>query len=283
MPLFAQFRDRHRGGPAAPALVVAFALAIALVPARAAEASSFLPHRAIYALSLSDEKTDFGAVVDARGKLQFEWEDVCDGWAVRQRTQIIVTHKDDSEIAFGWTLNSWESKDGLSYRFFIRRMLPEGGSREVRGSATLEAEGGAGSATFTLPEERQIELPRGTIFPTRHSEQVVAAVESGETPLWRVVFDGSSDDGLYGINVALARDLPRDTEASIDSPLIRGLPSWRVGLAYFHMESDSAAPSFEQDMRLFANGVVDELLLDYGDFTLDAALADLQELPAPDC
>ena len=264
-------------------LLAGAAAVVVLAVVSQANAAKFLPHRAIYALTLAKEQADFGAVVDARGKLQFEWEDVCDGWSVRQRTQIIVTHKDDSEVAFGWSLNSWESKDGLSYRFFIRRLLADGDSRETRGSATLDGDGGAGEATFTAPEERQVELPRGTIFPTQHSLEVIKAVESGEVPLWRVVFDGSGDEGLYGINVALARSLPPDLKASIDTPLVRGLPSWRVGVAYFGMESDAAEPEFEQEMRLFANGVVDNLLLDYGDFTLDAALADLEELPAPDC
>ena len=222
-------------------------------------------------------------VTQAEGRLEYEWDDVCDGWTVRQRTLLTMVHRSGQSFQSNWAINSWESKDGLSYRFFIRRLLAGGETLETRGSAKLEAEGGAGAASFTLPEERQIELPRGTIFPTQHSLEVIKAVESGEVPLWRVVFDGSGDEGLYGINVALARSLPPDLKASIDTPLVRGLPSWRVGVAYFGMESDAAEPEFEQEMRLFANGVVDNLLLDYGDFTLDAALADLEELPAPDC
>ena len=263
--------------------VSAVAAACLSLAATQAEAATILPHRAIYALTLAKEQAEFGGLIDARGKLEFEWADVCDGWSVRQRAQIIVTHKDDSEIAFGWSINSWESKDGLSYRFFIRRLLADGEDLEVRGSAQIDGEGGAGEVHYTTPEERQEALPRGTIFPTQHSIEVIEAVESGTVPLWRVVFDGSGDEGLYGINVALARDLPPGLDASIDSPLLRGLPSWRVGVAYFGMESEAAEPEFEQDMRLFSNGVVDELLLDYGDFTLDGALADLVELPAPDC
>jgi len=60
-------------------------------------------------------KTEAGgtAVTSARGKLDFEWSDVCDGWAIRQRTRIFVTHADGSEVDFGWSLNTWESKDGL--------------------------------------------------------------------------------------------------------------------------------------------------------------------------
>jgi len=48
-------------------------------------------------------------------------------------------------------------------------------------------------------------------------------------------------------------------------------------------EDVAAEPEYEQEMRLFANGVVDDLLLDYGDFTLDAELVDLVALPPPQC
>ena len=70
---------------------------------------------------------------------------------------------------------------------------------------------------------------------------------------------------------------------SVSSPLLDGAASWQVSIAYFGMAEEATEPEYEQEMRLFDNGVVDELLLDYGDFTLDATLADLKESPAPDC
>ena len=263
-------------------LLAGLAVCLGLAAASAADAAELLAHRAIYALTLAEDQADFGAVIDARGKLQFEWEGACDGWLVRQRAQIIITHEDDSEVTFGWSLNSWESSDGLSYRFFIRRLMADGSEEEVRGSAQI-AEDGSGEASFEMPEERSIALPSGTIFPTRHSIEVIDAVQAGEVPFWREVFDGSGEDGLYGINVALARDLPKDLPASIDTPLLADSVSWRVGVAYFGMEETASEPEFEQEMRLFDNGVIDELLLDYGDFTLEATLADIEELAAPDC
>ena len=248
-----------------------------------AVAATILPHKAIYALRLSEDQPEFGGVADARGKLEFDWEDVCDGWAVRQRTHIIVTHRDGSEAAFGWSLNAWESKDGLNYRFFVRRIFATGDTEEIRGSASLDGPGGAGEALYSLPEEKRVPLPAGTIFPTQHSVEVIDAVEGGALPFWRVVFDGSGEEGLFGINVALARALGEESPPSLDSPLISDRPSWHVALAYFGMGEDATEPEYEQEMRLFANGVVDELLLDYGDFTLDARLANLEESPAPDC
>jgi len=248
-----------------------------------AAAADFVPHRAIYGLALAKQEMGSTPVVAARGKLEFEWADVCDGWAVRQRSRIIVTHQDGSEIDFGWTLNSWESKDGLSYKFFIRRLHASGEEEEVRGTARLDGPGAAGTASYELPKEEVQPLPKGTVFPTEHSLAVLAALENGTMPLWKVMFDGSGEEGLFGINAALAQSLPAGTKASLKHPLLDETPSWRVLVAYFGLKDVAAEPEYEQEMRLFANGVVDELLLDYGDFTLDAELVDLVALPPPAC
>ncbi|MGF1608203.1 MAG: EipB family protein [Kiloniellales bacterium] len=250
----------------------------------AGAADKLEPHRAIYGLSLARSEPRGAAVTNARGKLEFEWSDVCDGWSIRQRTRIIVTHGDGGEIDFGWTLTAWESKDGLAFRFFIRRLFSGGEEETIRGVARLDGPGLGGTATYSEPEAKTVTLPKGTVFPSQHNFQVIDAAEAGELPLWRTVFDGSGDsNGLYGVNVALAAAVPPGAELSLDVPLVQDVPSWRLVVAYFDPEDETAPPSFEQQLRLFANGVVDELVLDYGEFTLDAELADLQPLPPPDC
>jgi len=61
------------------------------------------------------------------------------------------------------------------------------------------------------------------------------------------------------------------------------VPSWRVNLAFYGAEAASVEPEQEQGLRLFANGVVDEMSLDYGEFVLTSDLIELSPLPAPDC
>ena len=246
--------------------------------------AELVQHRAVYAIGLAKTEAGGTAVTNARGKLDFEWSDVCDGWAIRQRTRIFVTHADGSQVDFGWSLNAWESKDGLTYRFFIRRLFGTGEEETVRGEARLDGPGLGGTATFTEPEERTITLPKGTLFPSRHNFVIVEAAQNESLPVWRTVFDGSGEDGgYYGVNVALARAFPAGAPTGLDLPLLGEQPSWRVVIAYFDPREDGVAPDYEQELRVFANGVIDELVLDYGDFSLDAELVDLEPLPAPDC
>ncbi|MGE5766896.1 MAG: EipB family protein [Bacteroidota bacterium] len=264
-------------------LLTALASAVAVAcPVSAAPAGEALAaHRAVYALSLGDLRSS-SAVTDAAGRFEFAWTDVCDGWAVTQRFRLALLYEDDLSISFGWSLSSWESKDGRQYRFFIRRFDGAGELEQVRGEATL-ADNGSGRAVYYEPEPREVALPPGTLFPTAHTRHVLAETARGAAPVWTQVFDGSGEGGPFGVSAILSRALPPEAPARIDSPLLTGIASWRVSLAYYGIEAGELEPEQEQDLRLFANGVVDEMRLDYGDFVLDASLAELESLPRPDC
>jgi hypothetical protein len=252
------------------------------VPGVAVAAPDFLPHRATYDLSLSASRSS-GSIAQADGKLEFEWADLCTGWTVSQRTRVRMVTAEGQGVEFGWTLNALESRDGRRYRFFIRRLNIDGSTEELRGEARLSESGEKGLAIFSKPETREMPLPKGTLFPTGHSLILMDAAGKGELPLWRTVFDGSGDTGLFGINAALSHALPADAPSRFESPLLSGQESWRLHLAYFDMDETVAEPEHEQALRLYANGVVDEMLLDYGDFVLAADLETLEALPDPGC
>jgi hypothetical protein len=249
-------------------------------PARAAPVLT--PHRAVYDLGLAKSRGQ-GGVAQARGKLEFEWADVCTGWTVTQRTRVKMVLPEGQVVDFGWSLNAFESRDGLHYRFLVRRFNAGHETDFLRGDARLERAGGRGRAVYSDPAPREVSLPKGTLFPSAHSLVLIEALERGDMPLWRVVFDGSSEEGLFGVNAALSRSLAANSELGFDSPLLRGQRSWRLRLAYFGMDETVAEPEHEQGLRLFENGIVDELLLDYGDFVLQGNLVQLEPLPDVPC
>jgi len=248
-----------------------------------AYAATFVPHRAVYGLSLEKSRGN-GSISRAQGKLEFEWADICSGWTVSQRTLVQLVSNEGQVIDFGWTLNALESKDGTYYRFFIRRLNTGGAAENQRGEARLKAPGESGTATYSEPTVQEVELPKGTLFPTAHSLLLMDSAESGDFPLWRQVFDGSGEEGgLYGISAAFSGTVPPGTQAQLSSPILQNQKSWRLHLAYFGADESVSVPEHEQIFRIYANGVVDEMLLDYGDFILRADLQTLDTLPAPQC
>jgi len=266
------------------ACLIAVLAALAAGPGAwsAANAAEFLPHRAIYELSLAKSSLG-GGMARAEGKLEFEWADVCTGWTLSQRTRVRMVTGEGRAIEFGWSLNALESRDGQRYRFFIHRVNADGSDEELRGAARIPAPGQGGTAVFDAPKSRKVPLAAGTLFPTAHSLALMEAAAKGTLPLWRKVFDGSGDDGRFGVNAALTEALAADASKSFESPLLRDQKSWRLRLAYFGMDENVSEPEHEQALRLYANGIVDELLLDYGDFVLRADLDVLEALAPLDC
>jgi hypothetical protein len=263
-------------------LLVPATLAVLLQGPAAEAAPGFMPHRAVYELALTRSRA--GAVTDARGVLEFEWSDVCDGWAVRQRTRLAMSDAQGGAFADASTLNTWESKDGLSYRFFYHRRSSDGERQDRRGTARLTGPGEAGEVVYSDPQEQRESLPENTVFPSELTFRLLELADGVALPEWHTVFDAGGETGLYGTSVTLTKALSAEVQPRHGSPLLQGLPSWRVRLAFYPMEDrESATPEYEQDLRIFANGVVDELILHYGDFSLDATLKELEALDPPDC
>lgn len=249
----------------------------------AGAAPTIAPHFAVYRLSLGKSGDGSGSVAHARGRIEFQWSEGCDGWTVSQRTRLILTSIQGHDFQSGWTLKAWESKDGLSYRFTIRRIENDSAVEETEGKAQLDGSGLGGRVVYTAPEPREMALPEGTLFPTQHSFELLAAAARNELLLWRTVFDATGGEALFGVNAALGRPIPADTPPAFDSPLIAGQPSWRMRLAYFNTDEQQSEPDHEQMQRIYANGVVDELQFEYPDFALNASLERLEALPRPDC
>lgn len=242
-----------------------------------------LPHRAVYRMELSALRGGSG-VVDVTGRMDFEWRDACDAWTVSQRMRILVNYGSGEEIDFGLTLNTWESKDGLNYRFFIRQITGGSDSEETRGKAQLDGRGKGGEASLALPDEKTVSLPAGTLFPTEHTKILLESMGREVWPLWQTVFDGSGEGGLYGVSTALVETIEPQTSVAEGLEAIEGQPSWRLRLAYFDLSDPVAAePEQEQALRIYANGVLDELVLDFPEFSVRAVVEELEPLAAPAC
>ena len=58
---------------------------------------------------------------------------------------------------------------------------------------------------------------------------------------------------------------------------------WPVSIAYFAMDGDDTLPQFEIAFDLSVGGVLSNVRLDYGEFTLKADLEKLETFARPDC
>jgi hypothetical protein len=246
------------------------------------------PHRAVYAMALNATKPG-GGVTGASGAMSYKFGDSCDGWTVENRTALTFAYSDGAPVATTWDFVTWESKDGLHYRFRVRSTRDGVVSEEINGVANLDGVGKGGVVKFTLPEQKTMRLPKGTLFPTEHTIRLLENAQKGEHMLQRILFDGTGADGPFDVNAVIGRLFPANANISpaaanpAINPALLSAPSWHMEMAFFAPAANEPTPDYEVALRYYQNGVADEVIQSFGNFSLKGTLQKLEPLPKPDC
>lgn len=239
------------------------------------------PHKAVYDMRLGRVRSG-GDVAGAKGTLVMEWNKSCAGWTVKQSVQLRLINNEGQRIETNSNFSSFESFDGLTYRFTSRTTRDGTVTEEIRGNATIEKKGGTGTANFKSPKGTRFDLPKGAIFPTEHIVHLIKGARLGKRRVFRLVFDGATDDGPLEVNAFIFGHQPKAT-ARWAKRKLTNRPSWYLRMAFFPAAKSKSLPDYELGFRLFDNGVADDFELDYGSFSVDAALKSIEALPRPKC
>jgi EipB-like len=246
-----------------------------------AQAAEIAPHRALYTMSLGNARNDSG-VVDARGTMDYEWGETCDGWTIEQRYRLKMHYAETSDVDIVSSFVTWESKDGLRYRFNQKQTRNGEVDQEIRGEARLDGPGKGGVAEFTKPEAQTLKLDPGVLFPSAHTILLIDSARAGENFVSRLVFDGATDENAVQVSAVIGHKVTADSAAETRSPLLER-PGWRVRLAFFPVDATAEKPDYELGMRLLDNGVSQDMVIDYGEYSIRAKLDDIEPLSKPNC
>jgi hypothetical protein len=260
----------------AAALTLSAPAAMPVAPAQAAGLNTALAaHRAIYTLTLSSSRG--GEVIAATGTMGYEVIDACDGWAVRQRLSMTLTNTDGQDVKMVSDYATWESKDGLKFRFHMKQTTDTAVTSQTDGDATLAPAGGPGEAHYTVPADATKKLPAGTLFPMAHTSAILTGAQGGKKFITLPLFDGTDDGGAEDSSIAVLDWKKPETNSSF--PMLSALPSTRVRLAFFDREKKGEVPTYQVGMRYWENGVADNLQMDFGDFVMNAKMTELTPQP----
>jgi hypothetical protein len=257
-----------------------FLAALALSPfmTSAAWSQTLQPHRALYRVELADPGAS-SAISDANGLIGFEWRASCQSYVTSQRffTRFVTAdgNASESDVIF----SAEEARDGSSFTFDLADHVNGQQIDHVVGTA------GEGELHFTEPNYQRVDLPEGTIFPTEQSARLVSSAVAGQRFLESRVFDGGDETEIYD---TVARIDPTDSlylprPESEGANRLSPLESWFVSLSYYDLDDEQGTPTYEVSYRMFSNGIIDELHMDYGDYAFDARLVQLEFLDQPSC
>ncbi|HML11459.1 MAG TPA: cell envelope integrity EipB family protein [Stellaceae bacterium] len=270
-------------------------------------------HRALYAMNLAHAKTDSG-VTGAHGEMGYQWGETCDGWTVEQRYRLTINYSESQDVNIDSNFVTWESKDGLQYRFNQKETRNGSVDEEIRGSAQLDGPGKGGTITFEKPHPQTMKLPPGALFPSAHTILLIEKAKAGEDFVARQVFDGATVEGAVLVSAVIGKKVdssadqkansdakdaaevkhatdPKGDQAakngdapdpSLNDPVLQR-PGWRIRLAFFPSDPNSETPDYELGMLLLDNGISRDMTIDYGDYTINAKLIRIEPLGKPHC
>ena len=106
-------------------LVVLAASAAETLAASAARAAELVPHRALYKMTLVSARGGSG-VETVQGEMIADWSESCDGWTLDQRSVFDVGYATGPNVRIVSNIATWESRDGLQYRFKVTNKTNDG-------------------------------------------------------------------------------------------------------------------------------------------------------------
>jgi hypothetical protein len=251
----------------------------ATAPLAPLTARALASHRGIYSLTL-DRARENATIVNVSGAMVFEIIDACESWASRQRFTMTLRNREGTELETGSDYATLESMDGRNLRFSLTQMTQGAVKSRVAGQAELTADG-SGIARYSEPEVKELPIPPGTLLPNTHTIAALNAARAGQRLLVAPIFDGTTADGAQQTTTVLS---PWQGPQPVpEAPSLSTLGSSRMRIAFFEPDAEQAGgastPSYEVSLRYFENGVADDMIMDFGDFTVRAKLMKLEDAP----
>ena len=243
------------------------------------------PHRAIYTMSMASAKSGSN-ITDVSGRLEFEWRDVCDGWAIQQHMKLHIASGEGEDQDIVSNELTWESKDGKKYNFNIHHETNGQETEAYHGKASQKPDGSVVVA-YSQPKGKTLQLPAGTMFPTAHTEYVLSSAADGQKFFTRRVFDGSDTDGASDISAFIAPLRPTDQEDGLSVELKKNqlvaADAWPVHLAFFKINDEKEQPDYEMDLGLLPNSIARHIRINYSDFSIIGTLVGVESIATQNC
>lgn len=288
-------RARMRRVAAVAALVLGFQLSPASASVLGAvkqpdPGTMLVPHRAVYDLTLrsADDKTGI-TTLSGRMVLEFAGSS-CEGYTLNMQVITRINAQSGSVNVADTRTTSWEAGDGSVLRFGTWQYMNGRLHEKYQGRARRGSDERPGIAKFVEPKTETFRLGPGAIFPVEHMRQIMGTATAGENMLRSEVFDGADGKKVYAVVSFIGNrrapgesDVPEEVE---NAGKLEALESWPVSLSYFEMKKElegEQTPDHVTRFLMFANGVSTELILDYGDFSVDGKLISLELFDRPDC
>jgi len=197
--------------------VLAFGSVFTGSRADAGASSPFLPHQALYELSLVKSRGS-SSIDSARGRILYTFTgSACEGYTSEFRQVSELESGEDKVTLSDLRSTSWEDADGKSYRFKIDSRMNDTDSNPVDGVA--ERTGDHVTVKLKQPQAKTFTLDGSTVFPTQQIQRIIEAARAGKSVLELTVYDGSDNgEKVYNTLSVIGQAIPGDKVIATPDP-----------------------------------------------------------------
>jgi hypothetical protein len=253
-------------------------------PAAAPDAPVVLvPHRAIYDLSLGTTRGD-SQVAAVSGRIVYDFSgNACEGYSLDFRQVSELDTGEGKVSTSDLRSTTWEGADAKSFKFNSQNFVDQNLVDTVDGHAEHDTTKTA--VDLDKPQQKNLELDPGVVFPTQHMIRAIQAARAGKSILNFPVYDGSdTGDKVFNtltvIGKKIARGERHHDDAAADEPKLANVARWPVTISYFDKakadNSGEETPAYTIGFELYENGISRALTLDYNDFVVSGKLTSLE-------
>ena len=273
-------------------VIAALPVAITLLipPARASDAVTFAPHRAIYEITLANSAAGSG-VVDMSGRMVYELGgSACEGFTQNMRFVTRSTNQDGADTINDLRTSSWEEAAGKRLRFSSTQYQNEDVTEASQGDASRTKGSDSIGVDLVKPLKKHFILPADVYMPMQHATMLIQSARIGKTLMAAKLYDGAEKgEKFYSTTAVIGKKFEpgatKNPASFKDAARLDGIASWPISISYFDTGKDKldSPPAYELSFRYFENGVTTDLKIDYGEFAIKGQLKELTFHDASKC
>lgn len=264
-------------------LIAALSLLTVFSTLQGAQAQDYsvLPHSARYNITLVEAQV--GEVTMLDGGLSIDLVKGCTNWTLQSNLNLAAGNQDGAGFVLVMNQTATESLDGQRFEFKTDIVVNDAPEEIYQGIATLK-EDGRGEAEFTLPEQKKVRLPQGTLFPINAMRTNLNAAWGAQQGLMNYIyFDGSELSAWRATDLVAGTPEPLDAKAQDPDGMTKIGQAKRIVTTLFDLTQSDAEPISTYISDILPNGIVTRLTMDLGFMVAEARLVEVLAIPEPDC
>ena len=247
--------------------------------------SAVQPHIGHYKMTMGYANNETG-IINIEGKSIYKLERNCNGWDSNEEIAIIFEFNEGNKSTLLSSWSTFESFSGNAYNFELEEIINDVESEKYFGYANLFNNYGEAKYFSSSKEEgvreNVVEFPKNIEFPMNHLFSIIENAKKKNKVLQSKVFLGSEIEQNYKIVTTI---IGEEKQTKIDLEGFKQLNNlyWPINLGYFDPLNRTGEPEFEIFAKLHENGVITNLSVDYGDFSINSEIIKFELVSNSNC